>query len=301
MHFWWLDKHTLSALAVGLLTATSGGGNNSININSDSDQNPRTNNGNGDCDVGPQKTSAQQQQQQQKDKNCAKESWTGNLNAIPQPTMVTWLVDGNNLSCSRRVPNDRDTILRELRTIASPTSAHSSWSLSSPFESGGEEDNDDDETAVSKTKSKPSKKRKYKSPQISVTTNVFVVFDGNEDEHSERIIATETDLWFRCAVTDGRHRRKDRADDYIVDCAIPHLHKLIEERFRNKQGTTKVHLVSADKELQKRVLATRVMNGGSIVHPPKFWKDYLPVLRKQQQEQRQRQRQQQEDEEAETN
>ena len=295
MQFWWLDKHTLSALVVGLLTATSGGRNS--RTNSDNNQNPRTNNGNGkgDCDVGPKTTFAQQQQQQEYE-NCANQNWTGNVNAIPQPTMVTWLVDGNNLSCSRTVPNDRDSILRELRTIASPTSSHSSLSLSSPFESGGAEE-DDDETAVSKTKSKPSKKRKSKSPQIAVTTNVFVVFDGNEDEHSERIIATETDLWFRCAVTDGRHRRKDRADDYIVNCAIPHLQKLIGERFRNKQGTSKVHLVSADKELQKRVLATRVMNGGSFVHPPKFWKDYLPVLRKQQQEQRQRQQQ----EKAETN
>ena len=38
--------------------------------------------------------------------------WRGNLKSIPSPTMIVWLIDGNNLSCSRGVPNNRETIVK---------------------------------------------------------------------------------------------------------------------------------------------------------------------------------------------
>jgi hypothetical protein len=78
-------------------------------------------------------------------------------------------------------------------------------------------------------------------------------------------------------VTDGEGKRKDRADDYIIEHALPEL----QARFNDHQSPEQrhvVHLVSADKELRKRALATRKMNGGSVVYPPKFWKQYLPNL-----------------------
>lgn len=177
-------------------------------------------------------------------------SWRGNLGSIPSPTMVAWLVDGNNLSCSRGVPNERETILRELATVASPRSS---------ILGGGPKD------------PMPSKPISY----------VVIVFDGNEDEASDRTIVDE-DKWLQWTVTDGRNRMKDRADDWIIENAIPSLHRLADKRSSGGMGKTRVNLVSADRELQKRVRATRILNGGSFVHPPKFWKDYLPVLQKQQ-------------------
>ena len=172
-------------------------------------------------------------------------SWTGNLASIPSPTMVTWLIDGNNLSCSRKVPNEREFILRELSKMASPR------------ESGSLRLDPD------------------------VISNVVVVFDGNEDEESD-ITVTEETKWLEWTVTDGRNRLKDRADDWIVNNAIPRLHEMIEQRSNENKGSTKVNLVSADKELQKRVRATRILCGGSFIHPPRFWNDYLPILQEQQ-------------------
>ena len=172
-------------------------------------------------------------------------SWTGNLASIPPPTMVTWLIDGNNLSCSRRVPNDRAVILRELSRMASPR-ADSSLRL-----------------------------------DPDVISNVVVVFDGNEDEESDITIVEES-KWLEWTVTDGRNRLKDRADDWIVNNTIPRLHEVIEQRISENKGSTKVNLVSADKELQKRVRATHILHGGSFIHPPRFWNDYLPVLQEQQ-------------------
>ena len=213
--FWFDNKNTASAL-VGLLATTS---NTKItNLNNDGQS----------------------------------ASWKGKLSTIPRPTMVTWLIDGNNLSCSRAVPNERDLIIKELRKIASPSAS-----------------SDDSCDAVDASK--------------STISNVVLVFDGNEDEIVDQNIL-ESDKWFRYAITDGKHRRKDRADDYIIDHAIPDLQELVEGRLLRGEGTTKVNLVSADKGLQRRVQATRVMNGGSFVHPPKFWKEYLPILQKQQQQ-----------------
>ena len=169
-------------------------------------------------------------------------TWRGNLGSLPAPTMITWLVDGNNLSCSRKVPNERETILRELSKIASPRSLHP-----------------------------------------GVISNIVVVFDGREDEDSD-VTVVEKDKWMEWTVTDGRNRLKDRADDWIVDTAIPRLHNVIDQRISENKGSTKVNLVSADKELQKRVGATHILNGGSFVHPPKFWNEYLPVLQAQQQQ-----------------
>jgi len=189
-------------------------------------------------------------------KNGGARSWRGNLGSIPPPTMVTWLVDGNNLSCSREVPNEREAILRELSKIASPRATNDDSSNSKPH-----------------------------NPIIS---NIVVVFDGNEDETSDSTIV-ETDKYLEWTVTDGRDRLKDRADDWIVDRAIPHLRQCIDERVSQGKGTARVHLVSADKGLQKRVGATRILHGGSFVHPPKFWKDYLPVLQEQQRKEQQQQ------------
>ena len=176
--------------------------------------------------------------------------------------MVTWLVDGNNLSCSRGVPNERETILRELAKVASPRSSLSG---------GGDDRHANDQCSKSPSDSKPPKSISY----------VVIVFDGNEDEASDRTVVDE-DKWLEWTVTDGRKRLKDRADDWIVDKTIPNLHRLVNERLSGGMGSTRVNLVSADRALQKRVRATRIMNGGSFVHPPKFWKDYIPVLQKQQ-------------------
>jgi len=184
-------------------------------------------------------------------------TWRGNLGSLPSPTMVTWLVDGNNLSCSRKVPNEREIILRELIKIASPRAESTSSSSSTSTNS-------------------------VAPKQPDVISNIVVVFDGNEDEESD-VTIVENDVWMEWTVTDGRNRLKDRADNWIVDTAIPRLRTVIDHRISENQGFTKVNLVSADKELQKRVSATRILNGGSFIHPPKFWNEYLPVLQAQQQ------------------
>lgn len=194
-------------------------------------------------------------------KNYDNGTWRGNIGSIPSPTMVTWLVDGNNLSCSRKVPNERETILRELSKIASPRGS---------FAASADADSDD-----------PNK-------MASSISSVVIVFDGNEDEVFHRTVVDE-EKWLEWTVTDGKDRRKDRADDWIVDRVVPDLRRIIDERLSEGKGTTRVHLVSADKDLQKRVGAARILNGGSFVHPPRFWKDYLPVLIKQQLKQQQKQ------------
>lgn len=145
------------------------------------------------------------------------------MNFAP-PDCVTWLVDGNNLQCSRFVPSERETIVEELKKVASQDYA--------------------DEKAIS---------------------NVVLVFDGDEDESFQKTVESK---WFQYIITDGKGKKKDRADDYMVEHAMPELQAL----------GGRVHLVSADKELGKRIQATGMMNGGSMVHPPKFWKQYLPNL-----------------------
>ena len=64
----------------------------------------------------------------------------------------------------------------------------------------------------------------------------------------------------------------------------------------------RIHVVTADKELCKRIVKECnnsnndsddennkkkkiKLNGGNFIHPPKFWKQYLPNLRQQQQQQ----------------
>jgi hypothetical protein len=150
-------------------------------------------------------------------------TWTGRIDTGP-PSLVTWVIDGTNLQCSRPVPNQRPTILEELEKMASPAN---------------------------------------REPPIS---NVFVVFDGEEDEAFQQVRLESK--WFQYVVTDGKGRQKNRADDYIVHEAIPALMPL----------GGRIHLVTADKELGKRVVAMGAMKGGSLVHPPKFWIQYLPNL-----------------------
>jgi hypothetical protein len=152
---------------------------------------------------------------------------TGRLNTAP-PALVTWLIDGNNLQCSRSVPNERQTILDELQMIASPDDA--------------------------------------KSNDLGRIRNIFVVFDGDDNEIFQHNVESK---WFQYVVTDGNGRKEGRADDYIVEHAIPSLKPL--------HG--RIHLVTADKELSKRVRNTGAMKGGSLVHPPKFWTQYLPNLK----------------------
>jgi hypothetical protein len=218
-----------------------------------------------------------------KKNNGGTRSWRGNLGSIPPPTMVTWLVDGNNLSCSREVPNERETILRELSKIASP---RASTITGSPTGSGSDCDCD---TASRDNQSDSDIQDDEPSKLHHPISNIVVVFDGNEDETSDTTVV-ETDKWLEWTVTDGRDRLKDRADDWIVDRAIPHLRQFIDERLSQGKGTTRVNLISADKDLRKRVGSTRILHGGSFVHPPKFWKDYLPVLQEQQRKQQQQQR-----------
>jgi hypothetical protein len=67
--------------------------------------------------------------------------------------------------------------------------------------------------------------------------------------------------WFQVVITDGIDRKNDRADDYIINHALPELQGLA---LKTKEKHV-VHLVSADKELRKRAVATRHMNGGSVV------------------------------------
>ena len=203
--------------------------------------------------------------------NKANGSWRGNLGSIAKPTMIIWLIDGNNLSCSRGVPNERETILRELAKVASPRSSISIG-----------RDNNDHETK------NRSEHLKHPMPSKPIS-NVVVVFDGNEDEASNRTIV-DKDNCLEWTITDGRNRVKDRADDWIVDKTVPTLRRLIDERIVDGKGSTRVNLVSADRELQKRVKAACILNGGSFVHPPKFWRDYIPVLQEQQQSEEQQKR-----------
>ncbi|OEU11613.1 hypothetical protein FRACYDRAFT_244730 [Fragilariopsis cylindrus CCMP1102] len=150
--------------------------------------------------------------------------------------------------------------------------------------------------------------------------------DDHSTEGKAKILFEQK--WFQCIVTDGTNKVKDRADDYIVDYVIPRLLKLEQQKEEkivptisksatisttistNKNDTsiikttattnvnvntidTKVHLVTADQELQKRVRATRIMKSGSCIHPPKFWNEYLPILQQQQLQEQEQQQQEQ--------
>jgi hypothetical protein len=243
-------------------------------------------------------------------------SWTGNIKSLskPQTTLVTWLIDGTNLACSRSVPNQREQIIHEIQKIASSEEII----LHDEDDSSNHRNNDDgpkatytdiDTDTINNT-------RKTTSATTTTITNVVLIFDGNEDENFTDTDDTDNSVsskgkakilldkkWFKCIITDGTNKRKDRADDYIVDYIIPSLLKLEKEEIIPLSTTetsaistsiaTKVHLVTADKELQKRVRATRIMKSGSCIHPPKFWKEYIPVLQQQQQQQQAQQQQQQ--------
>lgn len=144
---------------------------------------------------------------------------------------TTWLIDGDNLRCSRGVPSYRTDLIRELKIVASP-------------------------------------KSRTHEKQGDKISNVVLVFDGkhNETFHS----TTCPDTWFECIITDGRKKEKDRADTFIVNHVMPK----IKEEFEYGD----IHVVTADRELQKRARATGCMKRGSTVCPQKFWKQYLPVL-----------------------
>jgi hypothetical protein len=164
-----------------------------------------------------------------------------------RPRIVTWLIDGNNLKCSRGVPNDRDTIIQELRRIASPKTTTTTTTTN--------HDDDDD--------------------PIILLSNVVLVFDGDHDETYSQHFSD--DAMFQYVITDGGgDEPKDRADNYMIDMALPRDLKALEGN---------VHLVTADKELGKRARATRIMKGGSVVPPSKFWKQYLPNLQTKQNKQ----------------
>ena len=174
---------------------------------------------------------------------------SGRLDTKQKPAVVTWLIDGTNLQCcSSRGRKDRQHVISEIEKIAS----------SSHRMKGDDAD---------------------KSDVVACPVcNVVLVFDGNHDESFEKIVRNR---WFQIVITDGKDKRKDRADDYIVNHALPEL----QDRFGIERVPLSskfvVHLVSADRTLRKRASATRLMYGGSTVDPPKFWKDYLPNLQQQ--------------------
>ena len=102
--------------------------------------------------------------------------------------------------------------------------------------------------------------------QQEILSKVFLVFDGGADEgFQSRSFAGKH---FQYLVADGKGRKKDRADDLIVEYAA--LQSTIGD----------MQVISADKELAKRIREVR--KGVSFVHPPKFWKQYLPILQKKQ-------------------
>ena len=103
--------------------------------------------------------------------------------------------------------------------------------------------------------------------------NVVLVFDG---EHYETLQKSVPSPWFQVVITDGKDRKRDRADDYIINHALPELQTVLDGDEKERRHV--IHLVSADKGLRKRAMATRKMNGGSVVPSPKFWRNYLPNL-----------------------
>jgi predicted RNA-binding protein with PIN domain len=96
-------------------------------------------------------------------------------------------------------------------------------------------------------------------------TNVALVFDGRRGEASsfETNISDDGGGTFQTVVTPDFQT----ADDYIV--------KALEQ---DEFGPGRVHVVTADRELQHRVAATKKMNGGAVIHPVKFWRNYLPII-----------------------
>ncbi|CAJ1954757.1 unnamed protein product [Cylindrotheca closterium] len=201
-----------------------------------------------------------------------------------KPSIVTWLIDGNNLQCCSASGGmgrmERNEVIQEIQQIASPSS--SSSSSSSAIFSLRHDDDDDGNDANPPDIVLTKKQRKLQQRQNSIA-NVVLVFDGNENEEFQELITNHP--WFQVIITDGKGKRKDRADDYIVHHALPQLNERFFEKQQEKSsGSHVVHLVSADKELRKRAIATRMTNGGSVVYPPKFWKQYLPNLIKQQQQ-----------------
>ncbi|OEU11355.1 hypothetical protein FRACYDRAFT_263530 [Fragilariopsis cylindrus CCMP1102] len=283
--------------------------------------------------------------------------WTGNIKSLstnnnnPSTStatsttiIVTWLIDGTNLGCSRSVPNQRETIIQELQKIASLEDKKEiilhddEYDNISSSNNNTNSYNDDGFKAIYRDTINNTRRTRNtsKTKTTNTITNVVLIFDGNEDENftddDDDNSCTEgkakihfEQKWFQCIITDGTNKVKDRADDYIVDYVIPNLLKLEQKEekkivpptsksaaisttttisnnntdpsIRTTETTnvntinTKVHLVTADQELQKRVRATRIMKSGSCIHPPKFWKDYLPILQQQQQQQQQEQQQ----------
>jgi hypothetical protein len=154
--------------------------------------------------------------------------WTGRLVTTP-PNLVTWVIDGSNLACSRGVPNKRTIIIDNLKGMASSVN---------------------NTTTPSKTK-------------------VVLVFDGDLDEHHQEMVVSP---YFQYIITNGKNKTKDRADNFIIEHVLPQL----------APAKGRIHLVTADKELAKRVMQGINMKGGSVILPPKFWKMYLPNLKQRQ-------------------
>ena len=171
---------------------------------------------------------------------------SGRLDTKQKPSIVTWLIDGTNLQCcSSRGRKDRQHVIREIEKIASSSKIV-----------------EEDTAANSGIEAFP-------------ISNVVLVFDGDHDETFEKIVQNR---WFQVVITDGKGKRKDRADDYIVNHALPELQARFGIERASHSPKFVVHLISADRTLRKRAAATRLMYGGSTVDPPKFWKDYLPNL-----------------------
>ena len=166
---------------------------------------------------------------------------TKRLNKISKPPIVTWIIDGNNLKGFRGVPSDRQAIIDELQTVASPPDRM----LSSTVTLTG------------------------KQQPIS---NVVLVFDSNNTQN-ESFQKASFGPWFEYVIATPmkNYTTNDRADDYIIHQAMPQL----SHEYQNG----KIHLVTADKDLGKRAVASGWMKGGSIVNPSKFWKKYLPSLK----------------------
>lgn len=165
---------------------------------------------------------------------------SGRLETSIKPSVVTWLIDGTNVQCCSG--------------------------------KGGKKEREEIIQEL----------ERIASPDVSTfatdqrIANVVLVFDGDLYETFDKVVLGP---WFQIIITDGAGKRKDRADDYIINDALPELQNRFS--FLEEKGQKHViHLVTADKDLKRRAAKTQAMNGGSCIHPPKFWQKYLPNLKK---------------------
>ena len=110
---------------------------------------------------------------------------SGRLETSIKPSVVTWLVDGTNVQCCSG--------------------------------KGGKKEREEIIQEL----------ERIASPDVSTfatdqrIANVVLVFDGDLDEAFDKIVLGP---WFQIIITDGAGKRKDRADDYIINDALPELH-----------------------------------------------------------------------------